>query len=247
MRFVGGDGRSAGWRGTAPALAMMALAVGTMPAAAQTTETATPAVHPAHHVRHHARPARPLAETHPSGAAAQAEPSGQSPGAAKPSTAAPSATAAAPTGAGAATAKTETPPAPAPSAAAAPEAKPAAEAKPPAETKPSAEAKPAAPAQSAQAAPAKSLLDPEVAKGYVGQPVYGRKGQELGELSEVTTGPDGKVKSATITWGGLFGYFRSSRTIDWPTTDPTLKDGKLVLGGITRQQFRNGEQPQASR
>jgi hypothetical protein len=230
MRLTVGNSRSAR---LASGIALVALAVGATPALAQTTETDTPAVHPVHlvhRVHHYVHRAKPVVTKRE----AKSETTGNAPEAAKPPAATPSPSPPATAGTAATPAKTE-PPSPPPAAAPAPEAK----ATPPAEAKPT----PPAPAP----ALAKSLLDPEVAKGYVGQPVYGRKGEKLGELSAVTTGPDGKVKSATITWGGLFGYFQSHRTVDWPTTDPALKDGKLVLGGVTLQQFRNGEQPQASR
>ena len=241
MRLTVGNSGSAR---LASGIALVALVVGGTPALAQTTETEAPVVHPVHHVHHHLHRAKTVATTPPANRETKPEAATNAPEAAKPPAATPSPSPPATAGAAATSAKTE-PPSPPPAAAPAPEAKatpsaPASEAKPTPAPAPEAKATPAP-------APAKSLLDPEVAKGYVGQPVYGRKGEELGELSAVTTGPDGKVKAATISWGGLFGYFQSHRTVDWPTTDPALKDGKVVLGGITLQQFRNGEQPQASR
>lgn len=257
MRFAGGDGISVWRRALAQGIAVAALAMAATPALAQTSETEG-VVHPTHHWRHHRHPVRSLATAHPSNGSTHPETASQSSGAAKPGAATPAPSTATNETHATTSAKAEPPNPETPGAVTSPETKPAppAAATPP-ETKPAApaaaappETKPAQPAPApAQAAapPPKSLLDPEVAKGYVGQPVYGRKGEKLGDLSAVTTGADGKVKSATISWGGLFGYFQSSRTVDWPTTDPTLKDGKLVLGGVTGQQFRKGEQPQASR
>jgi hypothetical protein len=95
--------------------------------------------------------------------------------------------------------------------------------------------------------PLKAPLDAAVAETFVGQPVYGSKGEKIGDLSKLETGPDGKVKSAVITWGGLFGLFQSSQTIDWAHADPVVKDGKLVLNAMTKEQVRNNEKSQASR
>lgn len=273
MRLVGHRLWAIG-RSAAPGIAVLALAIASTPALAQTTESQTTGsqttasetapAHPVHHYSHHIRhrPATTAATRREHGATERRQIAAEPRSAEKPATAEPT-TNSAPAAGTTTQTKTETPPAPAtptvpeakssspaatsaPSSATAPEAKPA----PPAAS--TAPATPAAkPASASSAAPgaaaAKSLLEPSVAQGYVGQTVYGHKGEKLGALSGVTTGPDGKVKSATITWGGLFGFFQSSRTVNWAAADPTLKDGKLMLGTLTLQQFRNGEQPQASR
>lgn len=251
MRFAIEDGRSARRRRVAWGIAVMVLALAGMPAAAQTeaqTEATHTAVHSAHPLRHHPHPTRTLARTQSSRTESRPSAAGQTESA---KTTKPAETTS-PGAAGSTAATTSKGETPAPA-----EVKPSTQAKSetpaptpaePATAKPPTQTK-SAPPPPAPAEPtiATSLLDPKVAQGYVGQAVYGRKGEKLGDLSAVTTGPDGKVKSATITWGGWFGYFQSRRTIDWPATDPTLKDGKLMLGAITRQQLRNGEQPQASR
>ncbi len=99
------------------------------------------------------------------------------------------------------------------------------------------------------AAPAKSAIDTAVAKLFLGEPVYGAKGEQIGSLSKIMTGPDGQVKSAVITWGGLFGFFQSNRTIDWPDAGPRVRNGNLVLRAMSKSDVRNsgGPQPQASR
>ena len=247
MRFAIEDGRSARRRRVARGIAVMVLALAGTPAVAQ-TEATHPAVHWAHHLRHPPHPARTLAKTESSRTESQPQAAGQTESAKTTKSAETTSPGAAGSTAGTMS-KGETPgPAEAKPPSEANSAPPAPAPAEPAAAKPPSQTKSALPVPgAAEPTAATSLLDPKVAQGYVGQAVYGRKGEKLGDLSAVTTGPDGKVKSATITWGGWFGYFQSSRTIDWPATDPTLKDGKPMLGAITRQQLRNGEQPQASR
>jgi hypothetical protein len=47
-----------------------------------------------------------------------------------------------------------------------------------------------------------------------------------------------------LTWGGMFGYFQSRRTIPWPEAGPTIQGGKLVLQHMTKAALRNNETPQ---
>lgn len=236
--FVTGSSRAAVRIAFGSALAMLLPAA--IAAHGQTSGEAT--TH--HHARHHPAATGKRAPEHP--AAASANSAGP---AAAPSKdgGAPEAYAGAPAAAPAAgnsgqpkqeTAGTAAPKSSAPGAAPAEPANAAAAAK--------GAAGAAAPAEK-PAADAKSPLNAAVAETFVGQPVYGRKGDKIGELSQVVTGADGKVKSAVITWGGVFGFFQSSRTLDWAAADPVVKDGKLLLGNMTKDQVRNNEQPQASR
>lgn len=99
------------------------------------------------------------------------------------------------------------------------------------------------------APPAKGAIATAVAKLFVGEPVYGAKGEQIGRLSKIVTGPDGQVKSAVVSWGGLFGYFQSSRTIPWPEAGPSVRGGKLVLEKMTKDTLHNSAtpHPEASR
>lgn len=211
----------------------MAIMLGSTPAIAQDNSAVpTPPHQPVHHPlphhaqAHHAHGVTAKSAEHPATAAANSDGAGQSKAAMPPPSAGHSTT----------TAKAEPP-----AAAAAVPASP-----PPSHTAAAPSAKSAtAPAETAPSANPKSPLNPAVAESFVGQAVYGRKGEKIGALSQVVTGPDGKVKSAVITWGGLFGYFQSSRTVDWAAADPVVKDGKLVLDKMSKDQVRNSEQPQA--
>lgn len=251
---------------------VLALMFGAQPALAQNsgaTSTGTEPshhVHPIHHSHHHATAAaRTATPAHQETEANQ--PGANQPGTAGQSTPAPSGTAgptaANPAGTGtAAPAKTEPPPAANPTPAKT-EAPPAANPTPankeasgttntPGSTAGAASGNAGAPTAATPPPaptppPPKAPLDAAVAEHFVGQSIFGSKGEEIGDLSKLETGPDGKVKSAVITWGGLFGYFQSSRTIDWAPADPVVKDGKLVLNAMTKDEVRNGEKPQASR
>lgn len=86
---------------------------------------------------------------------------------------------------------------------------------------------------------ARSAIDTAVAKLFLGEPVYGARGEPMGDLARIFPGPDGQVKSVVITWGGLFGYFRSHRTIEWPNAAPSIQGGKLVLQGLTKAALQS--------